>query len=112
VGRADLTGRVHSAERERKGALGATAQQLANWAHEAEREKKRAGEETGADRSAPVSRERARESARERELPLIGGVRLSGSPGARPGWAELGRLGCISFLFFSRFSNSFSISFL
>jgi hypothetical protein len=34
--RADLTGRVHAAERE-KGARGATAQRLANRAHEAER---------------------------------------------------------------------------
>jgi hypothetical protein len=57
--RADLTGRVHGEERERerKGALGATAQQLANRAREAEREEKHAGEETGADRSAPVGRE-------------------------------------------------------
>jgi hypothetical protein len=47
--------------RERKGALGATAQQLANRAREGEREEKRAGEETGADRSAPVGRERERE---------------------------------------------------
>jgi hypothetical protein len=46
------------------------------------------------------------ESAQERGLPLTGGVRLSGGAGA------LGRLGCISFFFFSGFSNSFSISFL
>ena len=38
AGRADLTGRVHGVERERRGALGATAQQLANRAREAERE--------------------------------------------------------------------------
>jgi hypothetical protein len=37
AGRADLTGRVHGAERERREALGATAQQLANRAREAER---------------------------------------------------------------------------
>jgi hypothetical protein len=58
--------RERERERERKGALGATAQRLANRAHEADREKKRAGEETGADRSAPVSRERERERVRER----------------------------------------------
>jgi hypothetical protein len=67
------------------------------------------GEETGADRSAPLGSERERESAHERGLPLTGGVRLSGGAGARPGWSKLG---CISFFFFSGFSNSFSISFL
>jgi hypothetical protein len=72
----------------------------------------RAGEATGADRSAPLGNKRERESAQERGLPLTGGVRLSGNVGACPGWAELGWLGCISFLFFSGFSNSFSISFL
>jgi hypothetical protein len=41
------------------------------------------GEETGADRSAPVGKERERESARERELPLTGEVRLSGGAGAQ-----------------------------
>jgi hypothetical protein len=48
-------------QRERKGVLGGTAQQLANRAHEAEREEKRAGEETGADRLAPLGSERHRE---------------------------------------------------
>jgi hypothetical protein len=55
--------------------------------------------------------DREREGAHERELPLTGGVRLSGGAGARPGWADLGRLGCFPFSFFSGFSNSFSISF-
>jgi hypothetical protein len=67
--------------------------------------------ETGADRSAPLGSEREREGAREGELPLTGGVRLSGGAGARPGWAELGRLGCFLLYFFSGFSNSFSIGF-
>jgi hypothetical protein len=89
----DLTGRVHGAERERKGALWATAQQLANRAREAEREEKRAGEEIGADRSAPVNRERERGSTRERELLLTGGVCLLGGAGVwtrglvGPSWA-------------------------
>jgi hypothetical protein len=114
TGRADLTGRVQGAERE-KGARGATTQQLANQAREAEREEERAGEETGADRSAPVGSERERKGAREKELLLTGGVRLSGSAGARarglagPSWSSLG---CFLFFFFSGFSNSFSISFL
>jgi hypothetical protein len=74
-----------------------------------------AGEETGADRLAPLGSEREREGARERELPLTGGVRLSGGAGARarglagPSWAGLG---FFLFFFFSGFSNSFSISFL
>jgi hypothetical protein len=36
---------------------------------------------------------------------------LSGGAGARPGWAELGRLGCFGFFFFPGFSICFSISF-
>jgi hypothetical protein len=111
AGRAELTGQAHSAEKE-KGTRRATARQLANQAREAKREEGRAGEETGADRSAPMGNERERKSMQERGLPLTGGVRRSGGAGARPGWAELGRLGCISFFFFSGFSNSFSISFL
>jgi hypothetical protein len=109
--RAELTGWAHSAEKE-KGTRGATAQQLANRAREAEREEGRASEETGADRSTPLGSEREREGTREEELPLTGGVRLSGGAGARPGWAELGRLGWISLFFFSGFSNSFSFYFL
>jgi hypothetical protein len=52
--------------------------------------------------------EREGERAEERATAF----RRHGRAGARPGWAELGRLGCISFFFFSGFSNSFSISFL
>jgi hypothetical protein len=67
------------------------AQQLANRAREAEREEKRAGEEIGADRSAHwAASERGRARGRERELPLTGGVLLSGGAGTWPGWAELG----------------------
>jgi hypothetical protein len=100
--------------RERKGALGATAQQLANRARESEREEKREGEGTGTDRSAPLGSERER-GAWERELPLTGGVHLSGGAGTRarglagPSWAGLG---CFLLFFFSGFSNSFSIYFL
>jgi hypothetical protein len=43
--------------------------------------------ETGADRLAPLGSEQEREGVREGELPLIGGVRLSGGAGVRPGWA-------------------------
>jgi hypothetical protein len=76
-----------------------------------DRERERARGRT-ADRSAPLGSEREREGAHEGEPPLIGGVRPSGGAGARPGWADLGRLGCFLLFFFSRFSNSFSISFL
>jgi hypothetical protein len=65
------------------------------------------GEETGADILAPLVSEREREGARERELPLIGGYHLSGGAGARPGWAELGWLGC-----WTTFPFSFSLDFL
>jgi hypothetical protein len=69
---------------------------------------------TGADRSAQLGSEREREGARggttaDRRGPP---VRRRGRAGARPRWVELGRLGCISFFFFTGFSNSFSISFL
>jgi hypothetical protein len=42
---------------------------------------------TGTDRLAPLGSERERKGAREQELPLTGGVRLSGGAGVRPGWA-------------------------
>jgi hypothetical protein len=78
-----------------------------------EREKERTGQRLGAWQTGPA-RQRGkrgarakkptpiawphwaaseREGTRERELPLTGGSHLSGSTGARPGWAELGRLG-------------------
>jgi hypothetical protein len=75
------------AHKEKKGAHRATARRLAIRALETERERERAGEVTGADRSAPLGSEREREGAREGELPLTGGVRLSDDTGARPGWA-------------------------
>jgi hypothetical protein len=77
-----LIGQAHGAERE-KGTHVATSQQLANRARETEREEGSAGEETSADRSAPLGSEREREGAREGELPLTGGVHLSGGAGAR-----------------------------
>jgi hypothetical protein len=95
--------------RKRKGTRGATAQQLANRAREAEREEKRAGEETGADRSPPVGRERERgggEHAGERGAAdrWIPPVRQRGRAGARPGWAELAG--------WAAFPFSFSLDFL
>jgi hypothetical protein len=49
---------------------------------ERERESERA-KETSADRSAPLGNKRERKGARKGELPLTGGVRLSGSAGTR-----------------------------
>jgi hypothetical protein len=43
--------------------------------------------ETSADRLTPLGSEREREGEHEGEPSLIGGVRLSGGAGMRPGWA-------------------------
>jgi hypothetical protein len=86
---AELIGQAHGAEREERGARGngSATGDLGPRDRERERERK-----TGANRSAPLGSERGRE-------------------GARPGWADLGRLGWFILFFFSGFSNSFSISF-
>jgi hypothetical protein len=99
--------------RERKG--DARGQQLGTsepGPQDRERESERA-KKTGADRLAPLGSEREREGTREGELPLTGGVRLSGGTGTRArGLAGLsGPTGCFLLFFFSGFSNSNSISF-
>jgi hypothetical protein len=81
AGKAELTRQAHDTQRE-KGTRGGNGSALANRARETERESKRANE-TSADRLAPLGSEREREGAREGELPLTGGVRLSGGAGAR-----------------------------
>jgi hypothetical protein len=80
------TDKTGSRRRERKG--GRTGAIARHWrtGPTRQRESERV-KETGADRSAPLSREREREGAREGELTLTDGVRLSGGPGARPGWS-------------------------
>jgi hypothetical protein len=90
AGKADLTVRVHGAERE-KGTCGGNGSTLANRALETdrERERERAGEVTGADRLGPLVR---------------GGMRARGTGSGGLVWAEM------AFSFFSGFSNSFSIS--
>jgi hypothetical protein len=114
TGKAELTGGAHGAERERASTWGATTRRLAKWARETEREEGRAGEGNRHDSLAPLGRERESErvSVRGKKLPLTGGAHLCGGAGARPDWAELGRLGCFGFFFFPGFSNCFSISFL
>jgi hypothetical protein len=58
VGREELTGEAHGAEREREdGRAGATARRLARQARKAEREEGRTGEETGADSLDLLGRE-------------------------------------------------------
>jgi hypothetical protein len=56
---------------------------LAERAHEAEREEGGAGEETGADNSAPLSSEQEGGKRAWDSLPLTGGARLSGAASAR-----------------------------
>jgi hypothetical protein len=99
--------------RERK--EGRSGQRLDDWRSGPmrQRERERTGEGNWRRQIGPIGQQaREREGAREGELPLTGGVRLSGSAGARPSWVELGWLGCFLLFFFSEFSNSFSISFL
>jgi hypothetical protein len=62
---------------------GATTQRLATRARETERERELRGRKTGADRSAPLGSEREGEGAREGEVLMTGGVRLSDGAGAR-----------------------------
>jgi hypothetical protein len=100
AGRAELTGRVHGAEKEKRDTRGNDSATGEPGPRGREREEKRTGEETGADRSDPVGSEREREGARERELPLTGGVRLSGGTCARPSWAELGWFELLSLFLF------------
>jgi hypothetical protein len=80
------TDKVGPRRRERKG--DARGQRLNDWrtGPTRQRESERV-KESGTDRLAPLGSEREREGAREGELPLTGGVRLSGRAGARPGWA-------------------------
>jgi hypothetical protein len=87
------------------------AWRLAIQARETERERERAGEVSGADRSAPAGRERESERAGERGSTAV----RRGPPVRRRGRvAWLGRLGSARLLYpfiFLWISNSFSISF-
>jgi hypothetical protein len=99
--------------RRRERGKGRSRQRLSNWRTEPVRQRERRSERVkkSAQTGRPQWAESERESVRERELPLIGGVRLSGGVGARPGWAELGRLGCRAAFPFS-FYLDFLIPFL
>jgi hypothetical protein len=79
------TDREGPRRRERKGGARATAQRLAAWAHETEREEDVHGRSNWRRQVGPSGqRARERESARERKQPLTGGARLSRHAGARP----------------------------
>jgi hypothetical protein len=67
AGRAELTGRVHGAEREKRDARGNGSAPGEPSPRYRERGGTRAGEANGADRLAPAGRERERERARGRE---------------------------------------------
>jgi hypothetical protein len=103
-------------EREKERARGATVRRLAAQAREAEREEGRAGEETGADNSAPLGSERERGKRARDSLPLTGGARLSGAAGAQARARAAGPGGLVwarmVFFLFPKFPNCFSISFL
>jgi hypothetical protein len=85
AGKAELTGRPHSAERG-SGRAEKRFIVLTGWAREAEREKGARARATGADRPAPRCRGRGEGSVRGEKPPLTGGTHVSGSAGARPGW--------------------------
>jgi hypothetical protein len=113
-GRAELIGESHGAARGRASTRGngsATGKMGPQ-----SRERRGARERRNRRRQLGPTGQRARErqeSAREgvaadRWIPP---VRRRRRAGARPGWAELGRLGCFAFFFFPGFSNCFSISF-
>jgi hypothetical protein len=67
AGRAELTGRVHGAEREKRGARGNDSAPGRTGPRDKERRGTRAVEATGADRSALAGRERERERERGEE---------------------------------------------
>jgi hypothetical protein len=110
---AELTGQAHGAEREERCARGNDSATGDPGPRDRERGSARV-KKTSTDRSAPLGREREREHARERGSAADRRgppIRQRGRAGARPGWADLGWVGCFILFFFSGFSNSFSISF-
>jgi hypothetical protein len=116
VGKAELTRQAHSAERE-NGTHGGNGSALANRARETERERangRRKLVSIGWSHWAASERGRARARG---ELPLTGGVRLSGGAGARPGWAALRFSFSLDFLipflfiFYMVFNSKFKLGF-
>jgi hypothetical protein len=84
---AELTGRAHGAEREERGARGNGSVTCDLGPQDREREGAN-GRRKLAPTGWPHWAESERESVSGRgELPLTGGVRMSGGAGAWPGWA-------------------------
>jgi hypothetical protein len=117
--RAELTGKAHSVETERRG-VRATAQRLAERARKTEKEEGRAGEAIGADKSAPLYSEREGGKGARDKLSLTGatGARARGLTG--PSWAGLGQndfsfflnfLIPFPFLFSRIFNSKFKLGF-
>jgi hypothetical protein len=107
------TDRADPRRRERR--KGRVGQRLGDQRSKPTRQREGARVKKTAPTGWPQLAESERESARgRRDLPLTGGVRVSGGAGTRarglagPTWAGWDAL---SFSFFSEFSNSFSISF-
>jgi hypothetical protein len=90
--RAELTGKAHGIERE-KGRAGNDLAPRSADPRDRERRGTRAGEATGADKSALLGSEREEGKGARDRLLLTGRTRLSGAAGARPGWVELGWFG-------------------
>jgi hypothetical protein len=101
------TNRAGPRRKERR--KGCAGQLLDDWRSgpTRQRERERTGKKTGADRLAPLGNERGREGAREGELLLAGGVRMSDGAGAQAcGLAGSTWAGWAAFPF------SFSLNFL
>jgi hypothetical protein len=111
AGTAELTGKAHGAERE-KGARGNGSASGRAAPRDGEGRGARGGENNWRRQVGPTGQREGGGKHAGQKPPLTGGAHLSGGAGARARWAELGRLGCFAFFFFSGFSNCFSISFL
>jgi hypothetical protein len=108
---AELTGRVHGAEREERGMRGNDSATGGPGPRDREREGAR-GEENWRRQAGPTG-QRAREGGRARGRIAADRRGAHVRRRGRAAWLGLvGRLGCFPFFFFSRFTNSFLFLFL
>ena len=80
----ELIGEAHGTEREKRSARGNGSASGKTGPRGREEKEHREGKTTGADKLAPLGREREGECAGQKP-PLTGGAHLSGGAGARPG---------------------------